>query len=198
MITAAPSIDRDDSAPDLSFDPVTGGLRSFGALPVSGPEVGVWRAPTDNDNGRLWGEEDETPMATRWREAGMDRTVSRLVEFSPGASVRVVTRTGVPIHDCAIDARLTWTPVNATIRTDAGSLGIRTVGDPFALTVSPFSRSEVHRAEHVWDLRADGKTHVSIDLAQSGVGTASCGPGTLPMYRLAPRSFRTSLLFERR
>ncbi|WP_036319930.1 glycoside hydrolase family 2 TIM barrel-domain containing protein [Microbacterium indicum] len=264
-----------------SFDEVTGRVSGIGGVPVSGPAVGVWRAPTDNDDGRLWGEEDPRPLSLRWREAGMDRMVPRLVAFEAGDAVRVTTRTGAPIHDFSVDSRLTWTPVaggvrldveidpvgdwpvgwarlgldfvidaapaglafaglgpvsaypdmtaaahfgwweilpddlvvpsvrpqesgarqgvvDATVRTEAGSLGIRALGDPFALTVSPYSRAETARAEHIWDLAADGRTHVSIDLAQSGVGTASCGPGVLPEYRLDARSFRTSLVFEAR
>ncbi|WP_156759213.1 glycoside hydrolase family 2 TIM barrel-domain containing protein [Microbacterium karelineae] len=263
------------------FDPVTGSLASLGGLVIAGPSVGVWRAPTDNDHGRLHGEDDPRPMADRWHAAGMDRMVTRLISFDESDAVRVRTRTGVPILDAAVDARLTWTPVSdaamrldveidpagewpvdwarlgldlaidaaptgvefaglgpvsaapdmldgarfgwwsldpadlivdhvrpqesgarlgvvdATIATAAGALRVRALADPFALTVSPFAREEIARAEHSWDLRADGRTHVSIDLAQSGVGTASCGPGVLPRHRLAPRSFRTSLLLER-
>ncbi|WP_110589470.1 glycoside hydrolase family 2 TIM barrel-domain containing protein [Microbacterium suaedae] len=283
--TGAPSVTTAEpagaTARSAAFDTVSGALTSLGGLAVAGPSVGVWRAPTDNDHGQLHGEVDPTPMADRWRAAGMDRMVTRLVSFDDGDVVRVRTRTGAPILDCAVDAHLSWTPVSdtsvrldveidpagewpvdwarlgldlvldaaptalrfaglgpvsaypdmvdaarfgwwhiasdelvvdnvrpqesgarqgvvdATIGTDAGALRVRALADPFALTVSPYAREEIARAEHNWDLRADGRTHVSIDLAQSGVGTASCGPGVLPRHRLAPRSFRTSLLLER-
>ena len=36
------------------------------------------------------------------------------------------------------------------------------------------------------DLRPDGRTWVNLDLAQQGIGSASCGPGVLPAYRLDP------------
>ncbi|MEW2014056.1 MULTISPECIES: hypothetical protein [Microbacterium] len=39
-------------------------------------------------------------------------------------------------------------------------------------------------------------THVSIDIAQSGVSTATCGPGVLPRYRLPARDASFALLFE--
>ena len=36
------------------------------------------------------------------------------------------------------------------------------------------------------DLRPDGRLWVNLDLAQQGIGSASCGPGVLPAYRLDP------------
>lgn len=269
---------------DGSVDVSTGSgeLASVGGLAIeSGPSVGIWRAPTDNDWGRLHGEEDPTPYAERWRRGGYDRTVSRVVSSATeGASLHLHTRTGVPILDAAIDARMTWTPleggsvrldleiepdgswpvewarlgldfvidaaptglefvgdgpvtaypdmraaarfgwwslaadeitvdsitpqesgarqgvIDATVGTEVGSLRIRALDEPFALTVSPHSRDELAAKTHNWELEADGKTHVSIDLLQSGVGTASCGPGALPRYRAAARAIRTSLILE--
>jgi len=276
---ADPAVAPTDANGSIRFDVVSGALSALGSLSLAGPEISVWRAPTDNDNGTLHGEEDPRPIAVRWREAGMDRTVSRLISFSQdGDSTRVHTRTAVPIHDFGIDTHLTWTTladgsvrldieadpvgewpvwwarfgldlvidaapsglsfaglgpvpatpdmtdgarfgwwqagadelvvdnvrpqesgarqgvVDATIATEAGSLRVRTVGEPVALTVSPYSREAMVSAGHNWELEADGKTHVSIDLAQSGAGTASCGPGPLPRYRLTARSFRASLV----
>lgn len=262
----------------------SGQLRSVGPLAIdAGPSLGVWRAPTDNDWGRLHAEEDPTPYAERWRRGGYDRTVTRIASAAEADGVvRVHSRTGVPILDCAIDARMTWTAleggavrldleiepdgewptewarlgldlvigaaprgasylgdgpmsaypdmraaartgwwsladdelvvdsvtpqesgarqgvVDASVETAAGTLRIRALDAPFALTVSPYSRDELARKTHNWELEADGRTHVSIDLLQSGVGTASCGPGALPRYRVAPRAVRTSLLFEGR
>jgi len=86
--------------------------------------------------------------------------------------------------------------VDAVIELDAGGLRVRSLGDAFAITVSPFARADVAAARHNWELRPDGRTHLSIDFAQSGVGTATCGPGILPRYRLAPRQISFSLLFE--
>ncbi|MTE24284.1 glycoside hydrolase family 2 TIM barrel-domain containing protein [Microbacterium sp. ZXX196] len=275
---AAPAATADPAA---RFDETTGALRGLGALEITGPAIGIWRAPTDNDNGRLHGEADPRRVAERWEQAGYDRTVSRLVAFeADGGSARIRTRTAPPILDCGIDARLTYTAVgpaavqldveidptgswpvdwarlgldltidaaptglayaglgpvsaapdmvdgaafgwwqiapddltvdhirpqesgarqgvvDATVETAAGALRIRALGDPFALTVSRAARAEIARAEHNWDLTADGKTHVSIDLAQYGAGTASCGPGALPRHRLAPGAFRASFLLE--
>ena len=42
------------------------------------------------------------------------------------------------------------------------------------------------------DLRRQDELVVHLDVARRGVGTASCGPDTLPAYRVAPGSYRWS------
>ncbi|MFI5952868.1 glycoside hydrolase family 2 TIM barrel-domain containing protein [Cryptosporangium sp. NPDC051539] len=87
----------------------------------------------------------------------------------------------------------------ASISTSAGRLGVRVVegGVPeIAVTVSPWSRKTLAATTHHADLVADGNTYVSLDLAQSGLGTATCGVGVLPRYRLPARPGRVSLLLE--
>jgi beta-galactosidase len=59
-------------------------------------------------------------------------------------------------------------------------------GDAVPLTVRPWHRSLVAATAHDHELPAATETWVSIDAASSGVGTASCGQGVLPRYRLAP------------
>ncbi|OGV74766.1 MAG: hypothetical protein A2269_05120 [Lentisphaerae bacterium RIFOXYA12_FULL_60_10] len=46
-------------------------------LVAAGPQLQVWRAPTDND-ATTWGTEK---MAIRWREAGLDRLQSRIARM---------------------------------------------------------------------------------------------------------------------
>ena len=71
-----------------------GRLVSLAGMPVSGPRLELWRAPTDNDGGNHLGSYDVSdPMegrglgvpgpsyAAQWREAGLDRLSSRLVEL---------------------------------------------------------------------------------------------------------------------
>lgn len=272
---------RGPSGALVGLDERTGSLVSVGGLPVQGPSVGFWRAPTDNDLD-VGDDEPHLPsLASRWRDAGMDRAVSRLMDVTRrDGAVRVRTRTGTPIRDGAVDADLRYTALSdralrldvdlepvgtweeiwarlgldlvidaeplglrfagrgpvpaypdltagarfgwheiaredlvvphlvpqesgarqgvldATVRTGSGSLRIRSLTAPFALTVSPFARADIAAASHSWKLRPDGRTHISIDLAQSGVGTASCGPGILPRYRLTARALSISLLLE--
>jgi beta-galactosidase len=69
-----------------------GTLVALAGLPVSAPRLELWRAPTDNDNGSHMGSYDVSdPMegrglgvpgpshSSRWRDAGLDRLVSRVV-----------------------------------------------------------------------------------------------------------------------
>jgi beta-galactosidase len=65
-------------------------------------------------------------------------------------------------------------------------------GDGFAATIRPWSTEAVAAATHLHELATDGRTHVVLDHAQTGVGTAACGPGVLEQYRLysAPMQFR--------
>jgi beta-galactosidase len=74
----------------------------------------------------------------------------------------------------------------ATLVDGQGS-GIRVEGEPtFHLTVRPWTSEQLARARHPTDLRPDGRVWVNLDLAQQGIGSASCGPGVLPAYRLDP------------
>lgn len=60
-------------------------------------------------------------------------------------------------------------------------------GDPFALTVRPYSQDVLDAAAHRPDLKDDGRTYLYVDHALRGVGTAACGPGVLEQYRLKPQ-----------
>jgi beta-galactosidase len=68
--------------------------------------------------------------------------------------------------------------------------------DPVAITARPWSAAELAAATHDDALRGDGRTHVVIDLARAGIGTAACGPGVLPPYRLRAQRVTGSLLFS--
>ena len=56
--------------------------------------------------------------------------------------------------------------------------------EPFSATIRPWSTEAVAAATHREQLVSDGRTHVVIDVARQGIGTAACGPGVLPEYRL--------------
>jgi beta-galactosidase len=89
----------------------------------------------------------------------------------------------------------------AVIRTTEGGVRVRVVGGEaldagVALTVSPWDRTTLSTTSHASLLPTPTATHVSIDIAQSGVGTATCGPGVLPRHRLPARDATFALLFE--
>lgn len=275
--TAASSADRVGPA---HFDPHTGRLTRLGALELSGPTVGLWRAPTDNDRDLGDDEPDLPSYADRWRGAGIDRLMTRVQDVGvAGPALIVRTRTGTPILDSAVDTRFSWTDAGDAVRLDAqiepnrtwttewarlgldfildaaplgaeiagygpmpsypdlrsgarfgwwsitaddltvdnvrpqesgsrmgvrearirttlGILHVSTLDQPFALTVSRHSREALASTAHNWELPDEGRTFVSIDLAQSGVGTATCGPGVLPRYRLPAQAGALSLLLR--
>ena len=67
--------------------------------------------------------------------------------------------------------------------TDAQNVGIRIELDaPLQVSVNPFRAQDLADTTHDVDLVSYGSTVVHIDAAHRGLGTASCGPDTLPQY----------------
>jgi beta-galactosidase len=52
----------------------------------------------------------------------------------------------------------------------------------FQFSVIPFTDMNVDKATHINELKRTGVVTVHLDAEQSGVGTATCGPATLPPY----------------
>lgn len=75
--------------------------------------------------------------------------------------------------------------VSAVLETGGRQLSV--AGEPFALTVRPYSLRALEAATHRPDLLADGRSYIYVDHILRGVGTAACGPGVLEPYRLKPR-----------
>ena len=57
-----------------------------------------------------------------------------------------------------------------------------------------WSSEQLDRARHTVELVDEGRLWVNLDVAQQGIGTASCGPGVLPQYRLDARSMTLAVL----
>lgn len=73
---------------------------------------------------------------------------------------------------------------------------LRITGDrPFGLTVSPYSRRQLAETAHNAALRPEDRLFCHIDLAQHGLGSASCGPGPLPedVLLLTPQTFTLAM-----
>jgi beta-galactosidase len=83
---------------------------------------------------------------------------------------------------------------SAALELDAGRLTIG--GEPYALTVRPYSHEVLDAATHQPELLADGRSYVYLDHARHGVGTAACGPGVLEAYRLGPREADFSFVLQ--
>lgn len=58
--------------------------------------------------------------------------------------------------------------------------------DGVVLTVRPWSHQQLDTAAHPSELTPDGLLWLHIDAAHHGLGTAACGPGVRPEYRLHP------------
>ncbi len=62
--------------------------------------------------------------------------------------------------------------------------------EPLQAGVSHFTPHDLYRAKHTVDLEPRPETYVFLDLAQRGLGTASCGPDTLERYRIGAGAHR--------
>ncbi len=64
-------------------------------------------------------------------------------------------------------------------------MGLKVDSDsPFQFSALPYTDKVIDAAKHLNDLISDGTTTIHIDAAQTGVGTATCGPGVLEKYLL--------------
>ncbi|MFI1337734.1 glycoside hydrolase family 2 TIM barrel-domain containing protein [Streptomyces sp. NPDC020845] len=88
----------------------------------------------------------------------------------------------------------------AEITDPASGAGLRVEGagdtPHFGLTVRPWSTEALEAADHPTDLAPDGRTHLHLDHAQYGLGSASCGPGPLPEHRLSPAECTFAFVFR--
>jgi len=67
----------------------------------------------------------------------------------------------------------------------SSKLGLKISGAPtFEGSASHFTAEDLFAAKHTYDLKPRRETILNLDVAQRGLGTASCGPDTLPVYRI--------------
>lgn len=62
--------------------------------------------------------------------------------------------------------------------------------EPFGFSALHHRVEDLTAARHTVDLVARPETFVHLDVAHRGLGTASCGPDTLPAYRVGPGRYR--------
>lgn len=109
----------------------SGELVSLGGLPVSGPVLELWRAPTDNDEGDDRGSLELGPpgplglgvpgpsSADRWRAVGLDRINHRResIEHADGV-LRIVTRSAAADRAEWVRTTATWSVQDGATRLD--------------------------------------------------------------------------------
>ncbi|WP_181801581.1 glycoside hydrolase family 2 TIM barrel-domain containing protein [Streptomyces shenzhenensis] len=87
--------------------------------------------------------------------------------------------------------------VRHTTLTDTDGAGVRIEGDPvFWFTARRWTSEQLDAADHLTDLTPGDAVWVTLDHALHGIGTASCGPGVLPEYRLNARPAEFSFAFS--
>ena len=75
--------------------------------------------------------------------------------------------------------------------TDGKGHGVRVSGAPtIEFSASHFTAGDLFQARHTYELAPRPEVHLNLDMAQRGLGTASCGPDTLPQYCLLEPLYR--------
>ncbi|MER5890348.1 glycoside hydrolase family 2 TIM barrel-domain containing protein [Streptomyces sp. NPDC001941] len=98
-----------------TFDAATGALTRIGSLPVTGPRLDVWRAPTDNDIGASWYPEGQ--LARLWRAAGLHRVLHRVDDVRVEEyAVTVRTRVAPASGDLGLRTEYHWTAEGPRLR----------------------------------------------------------------------------------
>jgi beta-galactosidase len=92
---------------------------------------------------------------------------------------------------------LRWLELSASSEPAAPSLRIESP-DRFDFSASHHGARQLWEARHACDLVRRPEVFLSIDVAQRGLGTASCGPDTLERYRLRPGPYRLELSLRAR
>jgi beta-galactosidase len=75
------------------------------------------------------------------------------------------------------------------------SLRVEAAPDLFGLTVRDWTTVDLANAKHAPDLVAGDTTYVTLDLAQAGIGSNSCGPALPDRYQLHTAATSLSLRF---
>jgi beta-galactosidase len=71
-----------------------------------------------------------------------------------------------------------------------------TPAQPCEGSVSHFTPADLFAATHAHQLTPRPEVLVSLDVAQRGLGTASCGPDTLERYRIGPGEYELTFVIE--
>lgn len=133
----APAVARPDGGWDLGagrFEP-SGRLVGLSGIPVLGPRLDLWRAPTDRDERGL----DES-RARAWRELGLDRLCHRTVSMAPEENALSVVAHVMPAGtDVGYEVEYRW-------RGHDGGLGLDVVGSPLGPWTLPVPRLGVQMA----------------------------------------------------
>ena len=75
--------------------------------------------------------------------------------------------------------------------------GIKVEGDPLInFSLHYYDLMNLTKARHATELIWGDEPYLYIDYAQTGLGSNSCGPDTLPPYQLPPKMYVFSFYFQ--
>ncbi len=125
-----------------TFDPLTGRLLTLHDIAVDGPQLELWRGPTDNDRSDSRGSyELGSPEETagdgspgpsseqRWRQRGLDRLVHRVQSVSVTPS-EVITRVRVSAANSGLSVDVTYRWTIDPLEPDTLALRVEAVPSP--------------------------------------------------------------------
>ncbi|WP_153812778.1 glycoside hydrolase family 2 TIM barrel-domain containing protein [Streptomyces sp. SUK 48] len=145
-------------------------------LPRLGIRYGLWAASTDRVRwfgggpGEAYPDTKSAAMLGRWESTVEDLQTPYVRPQENGAR---------------IDVR--WAELG----------GLRVEGDPvFLLTARRWTTEQLDAATHRTGLAPGDTVWVTLDHAQHGIGSQSCGPGPLPRYRLRAEPAEFSFVFS--
>jgi hypothetical protein len=77
---------------------------------------------------------------------------------------------------------------------DAGQGGLLACGEPWlSVSARHFTDRDLEKARHTSELKRRDEITLNLDYAQSGLGSAACGPGRLEKYRLKAEEVRFTI-----
>jgi beta-galactosidase len=142
------------------------------------PRLGVvWKLPAGFEKLRWFGR---GPI-----ENYSDRKVSSLVDLYDNT----VTGEYVPYvmpQENGNHCDVRWLEIES-----AAGAGLRVEAHgPLEFSASHFTAHDLYAAHHTYDLKPRPETILNLDLRQRGLGTQSCGPDTLPQYKIMPGRYK--------
>lgn len=80
---------------------------------------------------------------------------------------------------------------------DRRGVGLLAVGAPtLNFSIHRFTAEQLEAASHTYELADTGQLILHLDHAQTGIGSASCGPGVLPQHELRTEPFAFSVRLQ--
>ena len=136
----------------------------------------------------------DAPTVTYWGRGPVETYIDR------NAAGRIGVYTVRPADDFHIYNKPSTAGNHTDVRSASldGSLLKVTSTGPFQFSAYPYADTVIDRAKHINEVKPDGLITVHVDAAQTGVGTATCGPDVDAAYRLYAVPYQFTFYFQTR